>query len=128
MPDLEKPQSRSRSGRPRATSRSDRPSAPQLERLYSGRHLDDHSYYHHSDHHGYSDGDSLSTLGKDTDGSKNKDGRDVERDGDESTELGDGVPDERHLEPRGPPLAKETTTRSIVKPEFLVGSSHSKLG
>jgi hypothetical protein len=128
MPDLEKSQSRSSSGRPKAISRPDRPSAPQLERLYSGRHLDDHSYYHHSDHHGYSDGDSLSTLGKDTNGSKNKDRREVERDGDESTELGYGIPDERDLESRGPPLAKATTTRSIVKPEFLVGSSHSKLG
>jgi hypothetical protein len=103
----------------RATSGPIRPTGPQLERLYSGQHLDDHSYYHHDDHQEYTDDDRSSTWAADTLDEEQIDDSKVERGNEEADEVRDGSP-ARDLESRGPGLEKRTTTRS-VKPEHLVG-------
>lgn len=119
MPELEKTQSERSWRRPRSTSITSRPTGPRLERLYSGQHLDDQSYYHHDDHEYSDDTDGLHTLAiarleEDT----SEDGV-ADRIGEEAGEVQDGVPDKRDLESRGPPLEKKSTTRS-VKAEYLV--------
>lgn len=116
MPELEKTRSERSWRRPRTTSR---PTVPQLERLYSGQHLDDQSYYYHDDHEYSGDTDSLHTsvtarLEKDT-------GEDEigERIREGAGEVQNSIPDNRDLESQGQPLEKKSTTRS-VKPEYLV--------
>jgi hypothetical protein len=124
MPELVVIESRSRWRRPAIDSNPSRPPTPPLERLYSGQHLDDHSYYHHSDHHEYSEEDSLSTLATErTREEQNKDDERAGRDGQEAAlELRKGVDDEHDLD-GAPSLAKQTTSRSMVKPENLVSTS-----
>jgi hypothetical protein len=123
MPELEKTYSGKGWRRQRATSGPIRPTAPQLERLYSGQHLDDYSYYHHDDHHEFTDDDSSSIWAADTlDEEHISDGK-PERGNEEADEIRDSSPGARDLESRTPQLEKRTTTRS-VKPENLVGISH----
>ncbi len=119
MSELEKTQLGKSWRRPRTTSRSSRPTIPQLERLYSGQHLDDQSYYHHDDHEYSDDTDSLNasaTVRLEEDTSEN---RKAERIREEAGDSRDSIPDDRDLELQGPPLGKRSTTRS-VKPEYLV--------
>lgn len=106
-------------------TKPERPPKAPLERLYSGQHLDDHSYYHHNDHHQYSEDDSLDTLAAERNrAGKNKDDGQAERKGPSSVpEVRDGIPGERDLEHGPLSLAKQTTTRSVVKPEYLVSPS-----
>jgi hypothetical protein len=121
MPELEKTYPEKGWRRQRATSGPIRPTGPQLERLYSGQHLDDHSYYHHDDHHEYTDDDSSSIWATDTlDEEQGDDGKTV-RGNEEADEIRDGHPNARDLESRTSKLEKRTTTRS-VKPENLVGT------
>ncbi|KAF7509834.1 hypothetical protein GJ744_007345 [Endocarpon pusillum] len=116
MPELEKTQSERGWRRPRTTSI---PSRPRLERLYSGQHLDDHSYYHHDDHEYSDDGNGLNTLAiARLEDDTSEDGV-ADRIGEDAGEVQDGVPDKRDLESGGPPLEKKSTTRS-VKAEYLV--------
>jgi len=126
MPELEKTHSGKGWRRQRATSGPIRPTAPQLERLYSGQHLDDNSYYYHDDHNEYTDDGTSSIWAADTldeehvdDDGKTKQGTE------EADEVRDGSPNARDLESPTPRLEKRTTTRS-VKPENLVGL-HSPL-
>ncbi len=105
--------------RPRTASRSSRSTTPQLERLYSGQHLDDQSYYHHDDHEYFDDAISLSApatakLEEDT----SEDGV-AERIREAAGQVQDGNPGDHNLERQGQPLEKKSTTRS-VKPEYLV--------
>jgi hypothetical protein len=114
MLELEKTGSGTGWPRRKTNTESDRPAAPHLERLYSGQHLDDHSYYHHSDHQDHvDDDDGQSSLAKgDIAEGHNGDG--------EKDEVGASLPDIRDLESKRSPLEKRITTRS-VKPENLVG-------
>jgi hypothetical protein len=121
MSELEKTYSGKGWRRQRATSGPIRPTGPQLERLYSGQHLDDHSYYHHDDHHEYTDDDSSSIWATDTlDEEQGDDGK-TERGNEEADDVRDTNPNARDLESRTSKLEKRTTTRS-VKPENLVGT------
>jgi hypothetical protein len=121
MPELEKTYSGKGWRRQRAASGPIRPTGPQLERLYSGQHLDDHSYYHHDDHHEYTDDDSSSIWATDTlDEEQGDDGK-TERGNEEADDVRDTNPNARDLESRTSKLEKRTTTRS-VKPENLVGT------
>ena len=125
MSELEKIEPRSRPRRATIGTKSRRPTGAPLERLYSGQHLDDHSYYHHNDHDQNSEDDGLNTLAiEEKREGRNKDDGPAERKGPGSVpELRNGVPGERDLEDGPLSLAKQTTTRSVVKPENLVSTS-----
>ncbi len=126
MTELEKTESGRSWRRQRATSRPSRPITPRLQRLCSGQHRDDQSYYHHDDYHQYTDGDSQSTLASDTVEEEQNEDREAEREREEEPkEVRDGILDEPDLESRGPPLEKNRTTRS-VKPENLVRPTRLK--
>ena len=129
MPRLEKSESRSHWWRPVVDAKPSRPPTLPLERLYSGQHLDDHSYYHHNDHHEFSIDDSPSTIATERTGEGNsEDDRQAERGGREAApEPRNGVRDEHDLEHGALSLAKQTTSRSIVKSENLVSTSFWKL-
>lgn len=118
MSHLERTESGRSSRRPRTTSRVSHIPTPPLERLYSGRHLDDHSYYHHD----YDDDDSGSTPTTNISGQtqeKEQHGA-ARRDDGEATEAREGVSNDQDLESAEQRLEKKTTTRSFVKPENLV--------
>lgn len=122
MPDLEKTLPGRSWRRQRDTSGPTRPTTRPLGRLYSGQHLDDHSYYHHDDHDEYLDDDSRSTLAKDDLEDQQSEEGSVKREGEEAKEVRDGIPDELDLESRGAPLEKGATTRSVM-PENLVDTA-----
>jgi hypothetical protein len=119
---LEKTESGKSWRRQRTLSRPSRPTTPQLERLYSGRHLDDHSYYHHHDYHEFTDDHSRSTLNTEKTGEGENDSEESEPGREDANDLQGDIPDERDLESRSSPLEKNTTTRS-VKPENLVSAT-----
>jgi hypothetical protein len=125
MPELEKTESGKSWRRQRAPSRPSRPTTQQLERLYSGRHLDDHCYYHHHDHHEYAVDDGRSTLDKEKAGEEENESLASERGREDANEVQGDIPDKRDLESRGSPLEKRTTTRS-VKPENIVSATQPR--
>lgn len=122
MAELEKTESQRSWRRTRTNSRPDQPATPRLERLNSGRYLDDQSYYDHDDHDEYTVDHTRSISVTDKVAEEHSEEDSVKGGKDDANDGRDENPDRRDLESKGPPLEKRTTTRS-VKPENLVSKA-----
>lgn len=90
-----------------------------LERLYSGQHFEDQSYYHEHDNQKKNECDKSSPHGKRFSGDGHCSCATEQKDS-QGGEKGSTSDEEIEAEGRGEPLGKEKTTRSIVDPDKLV--------
>jgi multidrug resistance protein len=107
MAESEEP-SRSRRNTSGATSRLH---SPGLNRLFSGRHLDDHSQYHGHGYHDHAEEESADDTDIADEKEESAAGLGQESSADIEPEVRDGIEDERDIE-AGPKLEKEKTSRS----------------
>lgn len=107
----------------RTKSRSSRPPSPQLQRLYSAHHIDDHSIYHHQHAAGESETEDSNNNPPRSASHRTIDESEAEKKDDDGSieipEVRDGIPDVRDVE-KGDPARDEAKAEPPPKDPNIV--------